>query len=532
MSNKTEGETLVLDYDLFGLPTAQHKAGLAGLILLIDSMNARKLSPVPIAEYDATTARISFTRESMKTIFNDLYKGIAVTTKKGDEKIRPALEYLSIGFGMPCVWIHAWQDCIMSVIRKGRALKIYETGYDGQQEYMRLYSNYMASSDFDASLIIPGEAQSAEKIHITGMRANNFLLHFCLIPSLVFVPSFIVKETNPKTKTSEWVQSFNLNNKRRGPFFTLVIPEPSNLIDFVKDAKAILRHLSSDIYGYRPKEAVINIPAEGGLEYLYYFVQAQMKKQDIDEALLSVDIYYMEQQGKIIRTLTSERIIPSYDVLENYDALRKSCHNPLFKGQRIRNLLAGESWYRGMDTIFNQYPLAFFVNNKDSPHMPFFGNDVVRKYRALENQVQFIKGGGLMNDETGDAQLALCVRRLIRKYVYRKSEDKSGVKYEKIKDHKDDKGRIIYPLKYLEALENTCGDAFLAMRSRRDNDFVEYFTGSICSVPQYLPQNDYLLVSQFLLSDWERVKTLAMLALSSVSQVGGHSEESEKGEEK
>ena len=89
-----------------------------------------------------------------------------------------------------------------------------------------------------------------------------------------------------------------------------------------------------------------------------------------------------------------------------------------------------------------------------------------------------------MNDGTGDVNLALCVHRLIREYVNRRTESKSGNKFEEFRNQKDDNGRIKYPQKYREARENICSDTFLAMRGRRDQDYIEYFTGTICSVPQ------------------------------------------------
>ena len=37
----TQPESITIRYELYELPTAQHKAGLAGLLLQIDSMNER-----------------------------------------------------------------------------------------------------------------------------------------------------------------------------------------------------------------------------------------------------------------------------------------------------------------------------------------------------------------------------------------------------------------------------------------------------------------------------------------------------------
>jgi hypothetical protein len=64
------------------------------------------------------------------------------------------------------------------------------------------------------------------------------------------------------------------------------------------------------------------------------------------------------------------------------------------------------------------------------------------------------------------------------------------------------------------------------MRSRHDQDFVEYFVGSICSVPQVLSNLDYQFLTTILLRrtqrnaigpvqpSWEDVKALAMTAVS------------------
>ena len=76
-------------------------------------------------------------------------------------------------------------------------------------------------------------------------------------------------------------------------------------------------------------------------------------------------------------------------------------------------------------------------------------------------------------------------------------------------------------------MEKVCGDAFLAMRGRNDRDFVAYFAGTICSVPQWLPEKEYLEVSQALTTDWDKVKTLAMLALSACSYLPQSKEETQ-----
>ena len=113
------------------------------------------------------------------------------------------------------------------------------------------------------------------------------------------------------------------------------------------------------------------------------------------------------------------------------------------------------------------------------------------------------------------------VYKLVQAYVFRKTESKSGIN-RKVKDPNTNRERIDVLQRYREAREKVCMDAFLRFRAcHAKEDFVSYFTGTICSVPHYLPEAEYQTVADTILSDvrWEEVKALAMLALSSFSRV-------------
>ena len=71
----TARSEVVVRYDLFDLPTAQHKAGLAGLILQLRSLEARrKLKAAEcLTDLTPTSATLRFTEDVLVTIFDDLY---------------------------------------------------------------------------------------------------------------------------------------------------------------------------------------------------------------------------------------------------------------------------------------------------------------------------------------------------------------------------------------------------------------------------------------------------------------------------
>lgn len=123
------------------------------------------------------------------------------------------------------------------------------------------------------------------------------------------------------------------------------------------------------------------------------------------------------------------------------------------------------------------------------------------------------------------AELATRVHDLVQTYVRLRTESKSGIQWKDFKDRKvrDESGkeRLDVPAKYREARTKVCTDAFLRLRAcRAREDFVAYFTGTICSVPQFIRPDDYQEIALALLDGelWEDVKGLSMLALSRLSE--------------
>jgi CRISPR-associated protein Cmx8 len=132
-----------------------------------------------------------------------------------------------------------------------------------------------------------------------------------------------------------------------------------------------------------------------------------------------------------------------------------------------------------------------------------------------------------MTETIAASDLTNRVWRLVRSYVFTRTERKCGISWDsfrdrKIKDPQSSTERIDVPQKYRDARESICQTAFLRVRSCHSReDFIDYFTGTICSVPQFLPEDEYTKVSLILLDEnrWEEMKALTMLALSGVSRL-------------
>jgi CRISPR-associated protein Cmx8 len=520
----SEERKITLEYDLFTLPTAQHKAGLAGLILLVHTMRERELSPLPEIEVRPARCSVTWTKASLQAVFNDWYAPTLVEIGKEDKKrqeLRPKGEFLKAMLPDGAnAWLKLWQDMVWGVLRtQDKARKVYKDCEGGNDSPIaeeiwndlakaeRRRSGSEATVRLAGSLYVGAQAVNAEDVPFIGTSVETLLLHFWQLASLVFCPQRI----DPR------------DGKRSSAGYLLVIPEPCDLDQFQEQIRDLYDRLDPSVFGFRPRDAMIDVPAEGGLEFLFQLAYSHIQEKALRYSLSAVEIFHLEKQGNNVRMLAAERIVPIHDLLTSYKNIRRQVFNPLFKTLRLQNLLQGNVWYEGAETPFSQYPWEFFIQCEKTPrNLWFFGLDAKKTFNDFKPKERLS-----MNERNADSHLTQCIQRLVRAYVRRKSEDKSKIKFDSIP--KNEKGFPNYPQPYREAVEKVCSDAFLAMRSRREQDFIEYFTSELCAVPQWLPEDDFLLVTNALLNEPDRVKTISMMALSAASYISKSTSETEEG---
>lgn len=253
----------------------------------------------------------------------------------------------------------------------------------------------------------------------------------------------------------------------------------------------------------------------------------------------AVETYHMVKLGNNIKLLSFSRVSDRKGLVEDYEGIISSDRNPLFRAARMRALLLEHPWHWGMNESFAEYPHPFFleIEGKTPKYLPRFGRDARELFAAHRQGIRNLEPDE-MNDDEKLKHLGQIVRRMIVSYVDRKAAKKLGLDYDK--DFKsevnDGKKRKVAPKgradEFCEQQRRVCNDAFLQIRSRHDEDFVQFFTDSILSVPNYLnaKTDDYTFVAQALMTPPPRdaiarstrrnrddIKTLAMLALSAHS---------------
>lgn len=558
MARKTPMKEIALSYDLFDLPSAQHKAGLAGLLLLIESLQQRGVSPLPgVNNLSATSVHLTFSQDSMQTVFDDLYDAAQVERRfkskwnrkvpkreeifeSQDEKtgkvkkikeyvydvVEPKASFLEHHYpGVEKGWLKLWRDMLWNTLRaQPRTRNVYEQraraqpSKEGESIWKALSKSVQRKKQaqpivdkISGSLFICAQASNAERIPFQGVIDQNLLLHFWPLTVQIFVPEVIDDRKG--------------NKKLKKGAFVLTIPEVSDLKEFRDIFPRSLAKLDPQLRGYRPAASIINVPEEGGLEFFRNLSLIAQQKAESGEARYSVnsfEIFSLEKQGNNVKVHITHKIIPRDDLLNHYESIRQSCRNPFFKERLLLNLLREIDWTEGFLRLFSEHPAEFFVRTKKTPKaLTLFCFDARKKFETLADDFKRSREAYTMAKDTVPKPQSLEKRiyDMIGSYVKQKTEDRSKVKWSDFKDKKSPDGRIAIPDEYTEARQKVCMDAFLAMRSRRDQEFIEYFTGTICSVPQFLPSDIYVFVSRTLLEDggWEKIKALSMLALSAHS---------------
>lgn len=557
MPSVPQNSEIPICYSLFDLPSAQHKAGLAGLLLLIKSLQQRGISPLPVVnELTATSVKLTFTLMAMQTLFNDLYdaevretesktkwkgkapkreESVEVTDPKTGKVKRskifvydvvvPKASFLEHHHpGNEDGWLKLWRDMLWNTLRGRPTTRlVYEerakkqpsgeakVAWKGLVEFSKsIQRGKLTVTEIPSSFFIGAQATNAEKVPFKERVDHALLLHFWPLTIQVFVPEVIDREGNSELSGKEYV---------------LAIPEVSDLEEFCEVFPHALGTLDPQLRGYRPRASIIDLPAEGGLEFLRHLTHIAQQKAGSGELKYSVsaiELFHLEKQGNNVKMLAADRIVPRGGLLSQYEGIRAFCRNPFFKSQLLLNLLRDVDWYEGFARMFAVYPWEFFIHSeRTSKSFSLFSFDVRKKFEILGDEFQRQEEAHAMTESSAPKPQSLEKRvyDMIGVYVRSKTEGKSGIKWADFKDKKTADGKLEVPSAYIEARMEVCRDVFLAMRSRREQDFIEYFTGTICSVPQFLPPEDYVFVSQALLEDggWEKVKALSMLALAAHS---------------
>lgn len=551
---KTAIDILTLDYRLAELPSSQHRAGLAGLVLIIRWLERQpdfnqKIEDgavCKITSLDDSGATIELNQAGLEALFNEIYaasteeqarsqvlknsrtKAIIPplreeerieTDAKGKSKSKKLYIYPVVVPGGSFLadpsydqsiegknghWIKLWRDMVWSILRGVPATrKPFEARAEGaySDDAAGVWKQLVQPEDFTVDLpstyFLGAQASNAENVPFKDRARFQFLLHFWLFAAQIYVPATTDNE-----------------GKRNFVGYALAIPDVANLKDFCDELPAILRDRSPEKSGYRPRDCIVDLAIESALDMMKRLrdrLAQTAGDQSTADTVFGIDVIHTEKQGNNVRILSASRLDPEDSMLDHYAQIRDGYWSPLFRRQCLLNLVKHSPWYTGFDALLCTLPYEQSIEND------YFRRDVREKLKALSNEMKYMNETGTVKNASSIEPL---VFRLVGNYVSRKLKSKYSLEWkaewQSLK--KEDLSKNPGYKEYSEKKAKVAKSAFLDVRSRTEPmDFINYFVSSLCSVPQHMKTESYVDLSQALYQDTDKICTLTLLALSANS---------------
>jgi len=530
--SKAAGDSTVpvqLTWTLHELPSSQHRAGLAGLALAVAFLERRadRAGVCRIHSMDDHGLTLEVDRAGMQSLFDDLYAATTEETlskskwpgaepKRIDEvevhdetrgraktekrfvydRVMPSgllvREWDASPAGGPRVWLKLWQDLVWSTLRgvpatrepfNARAQSRPST--DGAEAWDELTEGGEAAVALPSTYYLGAQAVSAEGVPFEDRARFRFLLNFWPLVAGIYVPAILRRD-----------------GKREFAGHAIAIADVASLEAFVDAWERSARGRGCEVAGYVPREAVVDLPQEAGLDQIRRTndqLSARLGATATRPSIAAVDVFHVEKDGNSVRLRTVARIVPERLQDDEYARVRGGGYwSPVFRRQRIANVLERRPWHVGFARLCATTPQEMTIK-----HAPF-QHDCRMAFTETE----------MKQDVPDDDQtLEHLVYKRVQAYVLGKLDRKYDLSWSKVQ------GKPGEEKDYRERKEKVAREAFLGVRSRTGADFIAYFTGTICSVPHFANEQKYLTVARALMDpdQAERVRSLTLLALSAVA---------------
>ena len=514
-------------WTLHELPSSQHKTGLAGLALCVDFLkrNPDRKGVCEVESIDASGLTLAVSRVGMQSLFDEIYDASTEETfsktkwadsepkrvvelevadrKTGKAKKEKRFVYeqvvprgaliddLETGTDGKKPWLKLWREVLWKSLRgKPKTRGPYNARAegrpvtDGAEAWDELTYGSNKSVALPSTYSIGAQAKSAEDVPFKNIAHCRFLLHFWPFVAAIYVPALLKRDGD-----------------RDFTGYALAIPEVSDLEAFVDGWPQVGRGRGGELSGYYPRDAVVDVAGEGGLDVFRRCLEVIATNQGSIRTtrwLAAVDVFHLERERNNVRLRTVARLDPEREMVDEYTRVRGAYWSAVFRRQRIINLLERKPWWWGFARLCAVTPDTMTIR-----HDPF-----QHDCRAAMTEVE-------MKQDVSESERTLehLIYQRVQSYVLGKTERKYELSWAKVQ------GNPGQEKDYREKKEKVGREAFLAVRSRTGADFVAYFTATICSVPHHASQEKYLEVARALMDpkQVEQVRSLTLLALSAVS---------------
>lgn len=539
-----------LKYQLTELPSAQHRAGLAGLVLMtrelrqqpwFDERDNPVVEFIDISEYSAT---LKLNLEGLKALFDLAYRAFKeeratetkikkyerieefeVQDKKGKTKLKKRYIYSVVvpygAFLSVCdkssdeedkgLWIKLWRDMIWNIVRGVPATRnSFNNRCDGKtysQDAEKLWqelNNPEKQVGQSGNYFLGAMASNADNIPTKDIVKYQFLLHFWVFVAQVYCPMTLDKD-----------------GKRQFSGYAIAVPDVADLLDFCDEFQGVLESRELQKYGYLPREAVIDIPEEGALDLLRLLKQRisrQTGSQTLENLILGVELIHTEKVGNNVKIRSISYVEPIMSQVDRYAEIQNAYWCPWFRKQRLINLLNPKpesdkpnaplkeipGWI-GFDAVLSRIPRKWLLDS-------YFSHDA-RELFNIEGEIKMKK------DVRKEAKI---VYKVCQSYVLGKLKTKYNMVLIEVKDKQKSEEKKYIPQEsgkdiswedLNEKKYKIANEAFLAIRSRTENQaFIDYFVSTLYP---YIREKEFAEFADKLFNQTDEIRALTLLALAS-----------------
>ncbi|EMY79324.1 hypothetical protein LEP1GSC060_2315 [Leptospira weilii serovar Ranarum str. ICFT] len=598
-------EEITLEYKLHELPSSQHKAGLAGLYLIIDWLDKQDINKdlIKKTEISETGLKVTLTKKDVKDLFDEIYKledveimngtkpkkgefqsfekiekttfyfyEVETKSKRKDKKTNDILEpnneivkkeknkktgklkdvkyyiyidkfpekkldkdeeeiepiheeeiedtitYYKYNITYPMgsfiksydqssesSWTKLWREA-QWLLKGDRQRLIYENPNSEIEIIWEKFTKDKKENNLSKVLFLSAQNSNAEKVDFKETNKSKFLLHFWVFISQPYA-YWTQRKEKDKYKTDE-----------HG--FVITIPDIAKLESFIFIFNDLIQNQDKEIKKYpikRPDQAVVYLPGLAGLLLLKNIHDTLKKKihSNFSDVVFGIDLFHYDYEwknGKAKKNRASifkgyTRIKPDIEFENKAANIKKLYNNFFFQEQLLQNLFDIREQLEGFYNLFCTREYEYFFQYGKG----FFKTDAITYFKEIK-----IKGEQDMSEEE---KIPKDINELIYQIIYTYVRTKLKTKFNQewgdtFKEGTAQKNR-----------NKIAAEAFLSIRSiKAKDDFITYFTSTICSVSQRLGEDGYTTLAQALYDEksesvpgWEKIRVLAMLALSANS---------------
>lgn len=543
-----DSETNTVRWTLAELPTSQHRAGLAGLAMMVSYTKRHALPHEAKLEVEYDDARLSLTvnRAGLEALFDRVYAASIQETESekprkrklpdgskvdvppkrretrtvNDAKGRPRTTEIYIydvvvphgGVlndwsppGDSGLWIKLWREWLWSSLRaiprqrlpyQRRAAEVAAAGINGDEDADDEAKENGDIEDAWSALHNDPSVKQASTYFLGAMDANaelvpfrdrgrfQFLLHFWPFAVHIFVPVTI-----------------NAKGERTMDGYVACIPDVSRLREFVARYERTLKQRSPDAAGFRPRQALIDLAEAAALESERWQERAVGERLGpVQPATAGWQVIHTVKEGNNVRIRTNRIIIPSRSSLD-CSAVAADCRSHLVRHQVLSNALSERPWWHGFDRVCATHAKEHTIKEAT------FRQDarlLFDRASPAPSQKDSDMSDTAPNAPRPPRPLELIILHAVQSWLTGRLRSKYQLEYQPGADNPE----------YREKKAKLATEAFLAARSRPGREFARWFTATLCSENQRLSEEEFVTLAKALDEHPDRVRSLTLLALS------------------